>query len=202
MVEGNESVDVMVLWRGCVIVASTGIGRRHTVLGLRGAGDLIGEISGIGGQRRSASVHALRDVEALVVPLGWFSAFIRGHIDAAVALHCILSARLVESDRIRWSATNESVEQRLASALLDVAERFGEPCASGSLLIDLPLSHADLAGLATTSLRTVGYILMRFRSEGMVVTGRRKILIKDPARLRAIASAAAPPSARRPRVSR
>jgi CRP-like cAMP-binding protein len=187
MNEGSPTTDVMVLLSGCVKVASTGVDGRPTVLGIRDAGDIVGEVCGLAERRRSASVHALQDVEALVIPLGWFNAFIRSHIDAAIALQCTLCARLVDSDRARRAAMTETVEQRLAAALLDLAGRYGEPCASGSQLIELPLSHYDLAGLATTSWRTVGRVLMRFRSTGAVVTGRRKILIKDPAKLSGIA---------------
>jgi len=178
--ENDSSTDVMVLLAGCVKVASTDLDDRETVLGIRDAGEIIG-------QPRSASVYALRDVQALVIPLGWFNAFVRTHIDAAIALQCSLCARLLESDRGRRAATTEPVERRLATVLLDLAARYGEPCGSGAVRIDLPLSHGDLAGLAMTSCRTVDRALMRLRAEHVVTTGRRTLLIESPARLRALA---------------
>lgn len=188
MRESDSLADVMVLLAGCVKVVSSDDEDRRTVLAIRDIGEILGEMCGLSGEPRSAGAYALRDVEALVVPLGRFNGFVRGHIDAAIALQCSLCARLIESDRLRRAAMTESVERRLATVLLDLADRYGEPC-GGGVLIDLPLSHADLAGLTTTSCRTLDRTLMRWRADGVVTTRRRSILIRNPARLRALGRA-------------
>ena len=73
--EDDPSDYVLVLRAGCAKVASdSGIGYQ-TVLALRDPGDLVGEQASVEGARRSASVYALTDVEALVVPASRFTAF-------------------------------------------------------------------------------------------------------------------------------
>jgi CRP/FNR family transcriptional regulator, cyclic AMP receptor protein len=184
--ENDHSTDVMMLLTGCVKVVAADVEEHQTVLGIRDSGEIVGEMSGISGRPRSASVCALADVEALIVPLGWFNAFVRNHIEAAVALQCSLCARLRDSDRVRRAAMIEPVERRLATVLLDLAGRYGRPAASGGVLIDLPLSHGDLAGLALTSRRTIDRVLTRLRSDRVIVTGRHRLVVHNPAGLRAL----------------
>ena len=185
--QNDPSNHVLLLRSGCVKVVSHSDDGYYVVLGIRDAGDIVGEMSSLVGEPRSASVYAIRDVEALVMPAGWFNAFVRSHSDAAVALHWSLCARLREADRCRKEAAIRSVEQRLAALLLDLAGRYGTTGLSGgAVLIDLPLSQDDLAGLILASRRTLGRALMRLRTDNVVVTGRRTILVKDPAALRAL----------------
>jgi CRP-like cAMP-binding protein len=181
------SNHVLLLRSGCVKVVSNRDDGKRVVLGIRDAGEIIGEMSSMAGEPRSASVYAIRTVDAITVPAGRFNAFIRSHIDAAIALQCHMCARLREADRSRKSAGTDSIERRIAAVLLQLASRYGisEPH-GGSILIDLPLSQEDLAGLALTSERTMGRILMRLRNERILVTGRRAILIKKPTSLRAL----------------
>jgi CRP-like cAMP-binding protein len=182
--ENDASSHVILLRSGCVKVVCHADDGYQVVLGIRDAGDLVGELAAPAGEARSASVYAISDVEALVVPAGRFYGFVRTHPDTAVALHTTLSARLREADRYRASAATEPVERRLAALLLELGERYGEPDEAGAILIDLPLCQDELAGLLLTSRRTIGRVLMKLRRTGTVVTGRRVIILRQPAMLR------------------
>jgi len=186
--EGESSADVMVLLDGCVKVTSTDRRGRQATIGIRETGEVVGEMSTFTGGPRSATVRALQDVEALVVAAGWFNAFVRDEVDAAIALQFSFCVRLLESDRSRRSVVLDSAEQRVASVLISLSERHGAPDRSGGTLIDLPLSHEDIAGLTLTSCRSIDRVFHRLRADDVVVTGRRAILVKDVARLRARAA--------------
>ena len=180
----DTSSDVLLLRRGCVKVVCHIDDGHQVVIGIRDAGDLVGELAALDGEPRSASVYAISDVEALVVPSGRFYGFVRQHPDTAVALHTSLSARLREADRYRTAAATEPVSRRLAALLLELGDRYGEPDGTGAVLIDLPLCQDELAGLLLTSRRTIGRALMKLRRNGVVLTGRREIVLRKPASLR------------------
>ena len=63
-----------------------------------GPGELLGELSGIDGQPRSASVTALDEVRGLVVPLRAFRGFLMDHPRAAISLLELISRRLREAE--------------------------------------------------------------------------------------------------------
>jgi len=185
--ERDWSSQVLIIRSGCVKVVAQSADGRPAVLAIRGAGEVVGETSGIAGTPRTASVYAVRDVEALVLPARWFDRFARTHLEVGAALQMMLATRLSDADRSRASAMADSVERRLAVVLLDLAERYGQTSQVG-VLIDLPLSHDDIAGLVLTSVRTLDRVLVRLRRDGTLVTGRRAILLKNPARLRELAN--------------
>ncbi|NNJ60146.1 MAG: Crp/Fnr family transcriptional regulator [Dactylosporangium sp.] len=176
---------VLIIQTGCVkIVTVTGDGY-HTVLALRNAGDLLGELASTDGGPRSATVCALTDVQALAIAASRFEAFRRHRPVIDQAVQRLLTARLRECGRMLATVGAESVVQRLAYVLLCLGDRYGRPEGDG-VRIRIPLSQDDLAGLAFTSRRTIGRVLAAWRDLGWVVTSRRNLLILDVAALKAL----------------
>ncbi|MBN1170923.1 MAG: Crp/Fnr family transcriptional regulator [Micromonosporaceae bacterium] len=183
IVHQNERSDaVFVVQTGCVKVVSVTRDGYRTVLALRDEGELLGELASMDGGPRSATVYALTDVTALVVPAARFAAFRRSRPVVDQAVSRILSSRLRESDRSLATVGAASVPQRLASTLLRLGNRYGTPEEDG-VRIGLPLSQDDLAGLAFTSRRTIGRILAEWRGSGWISTRRRSVLLRNIAAL-------------------
>jgi CRP-like cAMP-binding protein len=103
----------------------------------------------------------------------------------------LLAGRLQElQDRYRELAT-ERVERRVARALLRLARQTGRKVENG-VLIDFPLTREDLAEMTGTTLYTVSRILSGWEKEGLIETGRQRVLIRSPHGLVAIAEDLAP----------
>jgi CRP/FNR family transcriptional regulator, cyclic AMP receptor protein len=100
--EQGKTADCVLLVRaGRVRVAARGADGEEVVLAERGPGELLGDLSGIDGQPRSASVTALDEVRGLVVPLRAFRTFLMDHPRAAISLLELLSRRLREAEARR-----------------------------------------------------------------------------------------------------
>ena len=67
----------------------------------------------------------------------------------------------------------DTVEQRVARALLRLAETLGEDRGAQGLLLEVPLSRADLAGLARARREAVARVMSRLRREGSSDCGGR-----------------------------
>lgn len=74
--------------------------------------------------------------------------------------------------------TAGSIEARLASLFLRLAEEEGEETERG-VLIDIPLSRQDLADLVDTTIETTIRIMSRWNREKLVLTQRSGFLITD-----------------------
>ncbi len=81
-------------------------------------------------------------------------------------------------DRYRELAT-ERVERRLARAILRLASQVGRRTEEG-VLLDLPLTRQDLAEMTGTTLYTVSRILSQWESQGLVLAGRERVVIRFP----------------------
>ncbi|MFI6076129.1 Crp/Fnr family transcriptional regulator [Actinoplanes sp. NPDC051343] len=185
--ESDTSDYAFVLLDGCVKVSSIGHHGYEAILGLRDAGELVGELAGSDGGLRSATLTAMTEVEALRLPAASFGPFVRANSGVAAILRRTLSARLREADRSRAAAGAESAQQRLAALLLHLGQRYGSTQPEGEVVIELALSQHDLAGLALTSHRSLGRILADWRQDNVVITGRRRVVLVRLAELTRLA---------------
>ncbi len=96
--QGGTADCVFVLRAGRVRVSATAGDGEEVVLAERGPGELLGELSGIDGQSRSASVTAVDEVSGLTVPLRAFRGFLMDNPRAALSLLELISRRLREAE--------------------------------------------------------------------------------------------------------
>jgi CRP/FNR family cyclic AMP-dependent transcriptional regulator len=181
--EGGRSDRVVALLRGRVKVSTTTAGGREIVLAFRGPGDLLGELSAIDGQPRSASVEAIEPVEALAIAPADFRGFLTENPEIALMLLETLSRRLRDADRKRIEYGAHDTVGRVAARLLELADQYGEPDPQG-VRIALPISQEELAGWTGASREAVSKALQTLREAGWVVTERRRITVCDPEALR------------------
>ena len=79
--------------------------------------------------------------------------------------------------RYRELAT-EKVERRIARALLRLTAQMGIKTIEGD--IELTFSRQDLAEISGTTLFTVSRILSEWERQGLVETGRERVVIRNP----------------------
>ncbi len=83
--------------------------------------------------------------------------------------------------KIQQLAT-EHVEQRIAYSLLSLAQHLGSGRTDG-VMIEMPITHRDLAEMSGTNIYSVSRILNKWEAEGIVSTGRKRIVLRSPERL-------------------
>lgn len=181
-IEGDVADRVFVIERGWVTITSVGPGGRDIVLGLRGPGDVIGELSALDGAPRSATALAVGEVEATVAP---GAALMRALADPAAAMELlrVLANRLRDADRKRLEFAALDSLGRVAWRLQELGERFGEETADG-IEVELPLSQEQLASWCGASREATVKALAALRTLGWITTGRRSVLIRDADALR------------------
>jgi len=91
----------------------------------------------------------------------------------------IMAEQLHEIQERFRQVTTERVEQRLAHMLMRLAAQSGKKVEQG-ILIDLRLSRQDLAEMSGTTLYTASRMLSQWEKQELVLTGREKIIIRNP----------------------
>jgi CRP/FNR family cyclic AMP-dependent transcriptional regulator len=159
-----------------VKVYSTTASGKDVVLAVRGPGALVGELSALDEEPRSASIVALDPVEAAVLSPADFRGFLIERPAAALALLGMLSRRLRDADAKRIEYVAFNTLGRVALRIVEMAERFGEP-KGDAIDLELPLSQEELAGWTGSSLEWVGRALQVMRGLGWLETRRRQIRV-------------------------
>jgi CRP/FNR family transcriptional regulator, cyclic AMP receptor protein len=180
---GDTAQRVFLIERGWVTLRVATPDGREVILGLRGPGDLVGELSTLDGEPRTTAALAVDDVEAVVAPADVLTTALARDPDLAHELLRLLARRLRESDRQRLELAELDTLARVARRLLELAERFGEPSAEG-LRVELPLSQEQLASWCGCSREATIKALRTLREVAGITTGRRTVTLRDPELLR------------------
>ena len=98
--QGDTGVGLYIITSGKVrITHSSGPGQAEEDLATAGAGDVLGEMALLDDLPRSATITAVEDVTALLLPVWEFRTVLRNHPDIALKLLSVLSRRLRKAEQ-------------------------------------------------------------------------------------------------------
>lgn len=176
--QGEAGEFVVLILRGIAkvsIVAETG---KEMLVGIRGAGELIGEMAALSDAPRSASVAAATEVHGKVIKAGPFNGHLARSPGVGSRLAKMVADRLRAANRRRLEFNSYPVEGRVARVLGEVALAHGHPEGT-TWRIGPEITQADIASLSSVSVRTVEKVLRMFEQEGLVKRKRRDLVVLD-----------------------
>jgi CRP/FNR family transcriptional regulator, cyclic AMP receptor protein len=180
--EGEEDRTVHLLLAGCVKVTSALNG---TLLAVRTGGDIVGELSTIDGERRSASVQVCSWTQAVACAVD-SEDFMRAldqeaHVELSKAI--VSKFRAVTRRRIDMADCTPVV--RMARLLVELAHDYGEPShGRPGAMISMGLTQEEFGELIGVSKPTAHRALGELRRKGLVNTASRPLIIHDVKKLR------------------
>ncbi|QKG20033.1 Crp/Fnr family transcriptional regulator [Actinomadura verrucosospora] len=177
--QGAPPTHVLALVGGRVKVRLTLPDGEVLLLAVRGPGEVLGEISVLGGDDRSATVIAIDPCDTRVLPADRFRAVVRETGAEAEFLRRALR-RLREGEEWRAETAALPAAKRVVRALL----RLTVP---GDGELDVGLNQTEIGQAVGLSRGVVAAELARLRELGVVTTARRRIVITDPDGLRVLA---------------
>ncbi|MGH2382870.1 MAG: Crp/Fnr family transcriptional regulator [Candidatus Limnocylindria bacterium] len=159
---------------------------KQLTLDILDKGRIVGRMSWLGQELNELYAEAIEDA----VVCSFTPDELRRLIDRfpGIGLNMIryLSDRLAASEREREVMAFRSVEQRLATRLVELAERFGQPDADG-VAIDARLTQQDLADMIGTSRETLATTVSSLRERGVLEMQNQRVVIRDMERLQELA---------------
>ncbi len=180
--EGDEAEHLYLVAMGKVKLVRNPISGREVLLDILLGGDYFGTLSIFGGRTHSETAIAQTDCCILQISSTDFETILTDYPDVTRKVLEAVSQRLAESQEIVKQLSAYTVEQRIASALLRLANKLGETREQG-VLIQLPFSRQDLAAMTGATTETVSRIMSRFGEAGVVKSGRKWVTILDIPRL-------------------
>jgi CRP-like cAMP-binding protein len=188
---GEPGREVFLIVDGCVKVLADSVEGNPALLAVRTAGDVVGELSILDGQPRSATVQAANLTRVRVISAGDLRGFLTAYPATAAAVQSSVTAKLREAIRDRIDLNGAPVVMRLARVIYKLGSTYGEDAPEG-VVVSVPLSQADLGSLAGTTEQSVRRALATLREDGLVCPHYRKLIITDIYRLREMVDGRAP----------
>src|SRR5918997_6996449 len=121
-------------------------------------GGVFGKLSLVEGRWQDVFAEAVTDVRVVGVRKSSLAGVIRRRPEFAIKLFSSFSERLRQSDEVIESLLEREVSRRLATLLLNLAERFGEDSGEvggGSTVVDVRLTHQELASMVASTREAV-----------------------------------------------
>ena len=169
---------------GAVWVIGTGTARtvrplaeRMMSLGYYGRGEIVG-IRALATEGGTEELIALEDMEIIRVPVEAMRRVSLMEPEMALHLLKIMAERRLETEKRLEAFLTSTVESRVATFIARLARDHGTPHSDGTLL-DLRLTHHDIADYVGATRETVTVVLASLRKKGAIDFERRKIVVKN-----------------------
>ena len=184
LAQGDRTTFAVIILDGYVKITATTAEGTESLLAVRTAGDVVGELAALDTSPRSATAFAAGAVLARVLRKPELDDCFRRSPEIAVGFNRAVAAKLRVATRHRVDFRGRDAKERLARTLLEL---FDSPVGPSRRERGLLLTQSELAGLIGASEPTVHKALRELRAIGAVDTSYRRLLITDIEALRDIA---------------
>ena len=183
---GEPAKKLFVVADGRVRLLRHSLTGKDILLDLLTSGEFFGAISGLGNEVYPDTAQAHSPCCILEVDREAFQQVLKRHPSVALTVIDIMAKRLRMANEHVQQLSALAVDARIASLLLMLGAKFGEQQEVG-VLLQVPLSREDLAGMAGTTIESTSRVMSRFQKDGLIRAGRGWVAVTDEAGLRAIA---------------
>jgi CRP/FNR family cyclic AMP-dependent transcriptional regulator len=183
--------SVLLLASGRVKICNITAEGKQAILAFIEPGELFGELAVFDEGARDEYAEAVEKTTVVLIPGEYFSELMEKHAALSVGVTKLIGLRRRRIERRLKYLLFRSNRQRLINLLLELSETYGRQTNDG-LLLDIKLSHQDLANVIGSTRETVTVTLGELQAEGRLVLGRRKVVLTDIAELAKCVDAAVP----------
>lgn len=165
---------------------------KQSILTFIEPGEMFGELALFQPGEREEYAEAIVASTVVLIPAEEMMRLLEQHASVALGITRLVGLRRRRIERRLKYLLFHSNRERLVHLLLELVEQYGRPSQTG-IELGIKLSHHDLASIIGSTRETVTVILGQLRSEGFVVLGRRKIVLRNVDRLaESVADAVSP----------
>jgi CRP-like cAMP-binding protein len=180
--EGETSNTCYVIRSGHACALREHPDGRVITLARFGPGDIFGELAMLDNSRRSATIKAMDELDAIAILGPDMRRLLDEHLGIAVKLIVALGRRLRETNERVAGLSFQTVQSRVAkvlSQLVQTAQSEG----AGEENVLITSTQAELARLAGSSRESASRFLAVLERAGIISQGRGRLTVHDPAAL-------------------
>jgi CRP-like cAMP-binding protein len=177
--EGDASNTCYVVREGHARALREHVDGRQITLATFGPGDIFGELAMFDDERRSATVEAIDDLDALAVLGSDMRRLMHEHAELAVKLAVPLVRRLRAANERLARQSFQTVQSRVAAVLAQLVDQARSEGA-GARDVQITATQADLAKLAGSSRESASRFLAVLERAGVISQGRGRLTVHDP----------------------
>jgi len=190
MAQGDEGDSLFIVIAGLARVSMVAANGREIILDYAEPGSVLGEIAFLDRGERTASVHAIEPVEALVLSRAAFDEIVARHQGLAMRLLQAMACRLRQNNAVLEAERAYPSGPRLARFLLRLMMTAEEDKSHGGEgRLKLALSQSELGSFAGMSREQINRQLAAWADTGVIQLKGGRVSIVDREALMDVAEA-------------
>lgn len=140
--------------------------------------EFFGEMALFDHAGRSASAKAITDVQVVACKRNDFLELLSEYPQTSLVIISLLASRLRDADKEISALTFQNSLGRLAMILCDLSEKHGTKT-PGGVLINIELTHQDLAEMAGTAREVITKIISTFKKSKCIRFEGKRLILTD-----------------------
>ena len=173
--EGQSPNDLFFIRRGSVKTYKINYDGKELITRMVQAGEYLGYVPLLEEKPYTENAEALEETEVSIIPKDEFLSLIYSSKDVARTFIKLLSFSLDENEKRLLDLAYQSVRQRVAGTLLQIASKN---VGSGGGLI-ITMARRDIANLIGTAIESLNRTLIDFKDEGLIQMTESGLKILD-----------------------
>lgn len=183
--EEEAGTYMYIVLAGIVKVTKSTPGGKESILTIHRQGDFFGEMSLLDGKSSPATVSAMEDCRIAVISAADFHRYLMTNEKVVHQIIQVLCARLRHVWAQIQTLSYSTAEARIRGGIRQLALKHGVADSRG-IIIDLKITHQEIAEMVGTSRETVTRTLARLQKVGTVKLEGRRIILLDPRALMSV----------------
>jgi len=176
--KGDLGDALYIIQKGKIKITELSENGREKILTIFAKGDFLGEMAIIDGEKRSASAETLEESEVYVLYKKDFLDILKSNFLLTMKIFQILSKRVRDLNKEVRILTFGDVYERFVELLIELSNKYGKE-ENGKLMIDINLTHMELANMIGVTRETVTRIIGKLKKENIIAIENKNIIILD-----------------------
>lgn len=179
----HDAADgVLLLLSGRVRIGNITEEGKQATLAFIEPGELFGELAILDSSHREDYADAVSDAVVMLIPADEMQRLAEEHPVVSFGITKLMGLRRRRIERRLRSLLFRTNRERLVHLLLELSEQYGRRDRDG-LLLDIKLSHQELANVIGSTRETVTVTLGELQLDGLIRVSRQRIVVTNLARL-------------------
>jgi CRP/FNR family cyclic AMP-dependent transcriptional regulator len=180
--QDDESDKIYFLMEGRVKIGHHDKSGKEITKAILGKGEVFGELALLNEDKRRDFAITMEDTIACVITREEMKGLMREHNGLSMFLMKIMGSRVLEMEKRLESLVFKDSRTRIIEFLKDLAQKKGQRVGY-EVVVRKFITHQEIANLTATSRQTVTTVLNELRSKDLLTFNRRRLLIRDMAKL-------------------
>jgi CRP-like cAMP-binding protein len=174
----QSSDKIYFLTSGRVKIGTYGESGKEITKAILEAGQVFGELSMIGEDKRRDFAYAMETSEVCVLTTDEMKGLMRDHNGLSMFFMKIMGSRVLEMENRLESLVFKDSRSRIVEYLVNLVNSRGQRVGY-EWVVRKFITHQEIANLTATSRQTVTTVLNELRSDNILTFNRKRLLVRD-----------------------